>query len=85
MLSERCPHGKVLAGGNTTLPAAIIRYMLDLIVEGKCICGGFLIFVFLGLCIQTHPPDAHAPHVHVHSGPLVSCASDQASCLRSDH
>jgi hypothetical protein len=25
-----------------------------------------------------------APHVHVHSGPLVSFASDQVSCLRRD-
>jgi len=35
----------------------------------------------------TPPPSthAHAPHVHVHSGPLVSFASDQASCLRRGH
>jgi hypothetical protein len=32
-----------------------------------------------------HPPHTHAPHVHVHSGPLVSFASDQASCLRRDN
>jgi hypothetical protein len=32
-----------------------------------------------------HPPHTHAPHVHVHSGPLVSCASDQVSCHRCDH
>jgi hypothetical protein len=28
-----------------------------------------------------HPPHAHAPHSHMHSGPLVSCTSDQALCL----
>jgi hypothetical protein len=34
---------------------------------------------FLRDPLKTH---AHPPHVHVHSGPLVSFASDQASCLR---
>jgi hypothetical protein len=32
---------------------------------------------------QLHPPKAHAPHVHVYSGPLVSSTSDhQVSFLR---
>ncbi len=26
-----------------------------------------------------HPPHAHAPHDHMHSGPLVSCASGQTT------
>ena len=30
---------------------------------------------------HTHPPHPHAPHSHMHSGPLVSFASDQNSCL----
>jgi hypothetical protein len=30
-------------------------------------------------------PHPHVPHLHVNSGPLVSCASDQTSCLRRDH
>jgi hypothetical protein len=32
-----------------------------------------------------HPPHDHAPHVHVYSGPLVSYATDQVSCLRCGH
>jgi hypothetical protein len=35
--------------------------------------------------MHLHPPHAHAPHDHMHSGPLVSCASDQTSCLPRDH
>jgi hypothetical protein len=32
-----------------------------------------------------HPLHVNVPHLHVHSGPLVSCVSDQDSCLRRDH
>ncbi len=31
------------------------------------------------------PPHVHTPHVHVHSGHSVSCASDQDSCLLCDN
>ena len=50
-------------------------------------CVHRLVYLLTAVLKHTHPhpPHVHDPHVHVHSGPLVSCVSDQDSCLRRDH